>query len=268
MFILFQQATYAQISYQHYLNSSVQWTREFSAPYYGLLQNFSINGDTSINGINYWNVHVKYRINNNGSITNGEYDYMGLREDSMKHFYILVYGYSADSLWYNFNLQPTDSFWGQPITGVDTVNFDGEIRKRYTNANHYQLVEGVGIMERSTSFNITDRTLCFFKDTAIYQLFPGFSYCGIISGLKQKDTEVRYVELFPNPTNKIIHVILPDDFTEDSEFVLSNCLGEIIERNKASRNFEIDLNNQANGVYFLKLSNENKTAVGKILKSD
>ncbi len=268
LLILFQLAGYSQITYQHYLNSSVQWTREFSAPYYGLLQNFSIIGDTTINATKYWNVHEKYRANNNGAITYGERDYMGLREDSLKHFYIFVYGYSSDSLWYNFNLQPTDSFWGQSITTIDTVNFDGEMRQRFTNANHFQLVEGIGVMDRSTSINITDHTLCFFKDTATYQLFSGFTYCGIISGIEESNNDVSRLNLYPNPAKNIIHIALPDDFAEEAELILQNSLGEVMQHKKVNRNFETDISNYPNGIYYLKLSTGNKTAVAKILKSD
>lgn len=74
------------------------------------------------------------------------------------------------------------------------------------------------------------------------------------------------VEVFPNPANSFVQI---KSEIKLSSYSLFNSIGQIVSENQVAGNqTSIDLNSLANGVYFLKLANENQFKTIKLIKSN
>ena len=81
------------------------------------------------------------------------------------------------------------------------------------------------------------------------------------AGLDEENDYGSEINIFPNPSNGIIH--LNEDFASNNEFeiIVSNSLGKIIFEEMNSK--VIDLSNFCNGIYYITVKTEDKTMVNK-----
>ena len=71
------------------------------------------------------------------------------------------------------------------------------------------------------------------------------------------------INIYPNPTSAIINVLVAS--TENTEIVVLNMVGEVVYNNNHVLNVnKIDISNQANGVYFVKVKSGNQVITKKI----
>lgn len=132
--------------------------------YYSYTNRYTIDGDTTIGGVQYAKIHLKYKYEegaDQGQWCNESvnyYDnYFGAIRESGKKLYVIPY-YSADSaeyLAYDFNLtvgdtvpSPTDLgvsvASNRIITSIDSVLVFGTYRKRYLITPYRFIIEGIG----------------------------------------------------------------------------------------------------------------------------
>lgn len=94
------------------------------------------------------------------------------------------------------------------------------------------------------------------EDIFIHKMNQGST--GIHEGLSS-----RFLNIYPNPTNGAFHFEL-DSY---SQIVIVNVLGEeLLNEKRNSGRQTIDLQNQPNGIYFVKIIQEGKQYVTKIIK--
>ena len=72
------------------------------------------------------------------------------------------------------------------------------------------------------------------------------------------------INIYPNPTSAIINVLVAS--TENTEIVVLNVVGEVVYNNNHVLNVnKIDMSNQANGVYFVKVKSGNQVTTKKVI---
>ncbi|WP_236721542.1 T9SS type A sorting domain-containing protein, partial [Trichormus sp. NMC-1] len=79
--------------------------------------------------------------------------------------------------------------------------------------------------------------------------------------------------LYPNPSNGICNVIMPVDLMLEAELLLSinTSDGRLIKQYEIipfDGNYEIDISNLSNGIYYLSLKSKNQFYYGKLMKSE
>jgi hypothetical protein len=71
------------------------------------------------------------------------------------------------------------------------------------------------------------------------------------------------INVYPNPSNGIFHI----ELNTDSKVSITNTLGQtIVNENLHSGKHELDIYNQANGIYFVKVVQNNNQQIIKIIK--
>jgi hypothetical protein len=67
------------------------------------------------------------------------------------------------------------------------------------------------------------------------------------------------VSIYPNPSSGIVNIKLPEDLKINNGFIqIFNTTGQLILRNNMSRNnFELDLTDLTNGLYYLEIAGDN-----------
>jgi photosystem II stability/assembly factor-like uncharacterized protein len=84
---------------------------------------------------------------------------------------------------------------------------------------------------------------------------------GAITGISSLETKSKEVEIYPNPGNGIFHLNYPEASKGNLE--VYNLIGEKLKQEKVSN--DLDLSAYPKGVYFVKISTENKTITQKIV---
>ena len=73
------------------------------------------------------------------------------------------------------------------------------------------------------------------------------------------------VEVFPNPFRKDFNIQINSN--DETEFSLFNSMGEkIMTKNLDSKSTSLDLSSYASGIYFYKLTSDQRTMSGKVIK--
>lgn len=81
------------------------------------------------------------------------------------------------------------------------------------------------------------------------------------------DMNSQFYKVYPNPTTGIVSVEITGRTGEKTEILVMNLVGaeifrkEMIDANK----FQIDLSNQNSGVYLLKINNDNRQYISKLV---
>jgi len=96
----------------------------------------------------------------------------------------------------------------------------------------------------------------FCMDNLIYNAFVS------VSELVESD-----IQLFPNPTQNVVNVKLPTQFTEGTLRLIDVTGREIMNTNISGTNrFELDLSKEKNGVYFAVISINDQVITKRIIK--
>ena len=84
--------------------------------------------------------------------------------------------------------------------------------------------------------------------------------------IKQIESEISTLDIFPNPTNGI--VTIQDSFKDEFRSVsLYNSLGsKVISKNYNSNNYKIDITDLPNGVYMLVITTDTGIQKQQIIK--
>lgn len=91
--------------------------------------------------------------------------------------------------------------------------------------------------------------------------------CDIATGVSSHTGNFNDVNVFPNPSTGLVNVMMPTN-TSNFNVVVYNVVGEQITNRTVNSNFaKIDLNNQPNGVYFIKVTSNGEVTTKKVLLS-
>ena len=125
--------------------------------------------------------------------------------------------------------------------------------------------EGVTIL----SFDYYYRVKAVFGDSSsVYSNEAHLSPATATSDLLNKST----VQISPNPTNGSVNVFIKNEFIGNMEATVFNALGQQmswqinINKNRPDIQFELDLNNFSNGIYFIKITQEEAVGAFRVLK--
>lgn len=100
-----------------------------------------------------------------------------------------------------------------------------------------------------------------------YKGTVGAVICDASTGILSHNLQITEVKVLPNPTTGLVSVIMP---TEVSNFTVAvyNMIGEQVISNVINSNYaKLDLNNQPNGVYFVKVTSNGNVTTKKIILS-
>ncbi len=189
VFVLFVCCTAFSQQYVPFPTENAEWNVRNSTYYYGYdittysVGNYSLRGDTLINGILYKKV-----CKNLGSIDFPQYlGIGGLREEDKKIYYIggfygNPYGVrgqkidklkecspsvntfdNAEMLLYDFNAKIGDivrmGYYVDELMSIDSVKIGDSFRRRY-NFNSEQIIEGIGSVKKGLLGNLIQMTSC------------------------------------------------------------------------------------------------------------
>ncbi len=113
------------------------------------------------------------------------------------------------------------------------------------------------------------------SDSRVYTVEAGTNGCTafaepeVITGI---DHDVFVViEIFPNPVSEVIHIDFDHSNAEVLDVYILDMNGKIIyetelKRSESGYNFELNVSNYRSGVYFLKMTDEDKIFSGKFVK--
>ncbi len=83
----------------------------------------------------------------------------------------------------------------------------------------------------------------------------------------QENSTVANFNIYPNPTNGLIHIDLGENDLKNAEIEVIDLLGKIQKHQKVmNAKFTLNLNSYAQGIYLIKFSNTNGSRVYKVIK--
>ncbi|MCK5775485.1 MAG: T9SS type A sorting domain-containing protein, partial [Bacteroidales bacterium] len=74
------------------------------------------------------------------------------------------------------------------------------------------------------------------------------------------------IAVYPNPSSHVFHISIPQEYDENTDYLMTNIYGEIMQRGKLIQGTNsIDVSGLANGNYFLRISMGDRNYVKKIV---
>ena len=226
---------------------------------------------TTINNHTYSCLLFNHNLQN--SVVDGVYAY--LRNDSLDRTYILLRDDSVERLLYDFALPIGDTIYDGTNYMVVESKFDSTIQgivreccavrySGYGYAYHHIWAQGIGNLSGPTfpyfyGFEGWNARVCrFAKDETVLYESSGYYKCDYLLG--NTTAEVQDFEMYPNPTNSGLKIIVPHSYIFLKVF---NTMGEKMFEDKAGDNYMLNVSSYSNGVYIVKLENANGKAIVK-----
>jgi len=238
---------------------------------------YKFNGDTTFGSFQYKKLYAA-----------AAYEYIktwsysdAMREDSNSRVYL--HTNSGDVLYYNFNLTKNDTFIFRGhkmfVDSVSTVSLnDNEKRKSIYFSDSIkcgdQWVAGIGSTHGLTyvgflgcEFPTPPPNLylsCFFENDTLNYPNTTINYCDQEAiGVNEIQNKKDIIRIFPNPAIDNITI----ETHQKSTMEILNIQGQtILQQQIQQGKTNIDISGLAKGVYILRLNNNDKTAVTKIVK--
>lgn len=74
------------------------------------------------------------------------------------------------------------------------------------------------------------------------------------------------IKAYPNPTNSDVEIHVPSEYIGD-ELLITNVFGEVIDQKHLNTSFiNINLNSEANGIYFIRINSKEGTLTTRVIK--
>jgi hypothetical protein len=253
-----------------------------------MLFQYSLQGDTTINGIAYRKLCQKI-----GTVDDPFYRRIGALREQDKKIYVVEpdLGYSNDEiLLYDFNKQVGDTLtiegWvNYIITGIDSIKIGNEFRKRYktTDYNHDipgYIIEGIGnvssglfeaIIPIPTGVYSAERTfICFSQNGETVYLNPAFTDCNgtVKTGLKDITATGETVKIYPNPAKDYVQFQFDYPNAQNTSVEIMDYTGREVETVPVQglSNYTLNLSSYSPGVYFVVVRSAEGSEVHKIIK--
>ncbi len=252
---------------------------------------FFVNGDSIVNE----KAYKKYFITNDSTLTSYAF-FALLREDTstLKVFVIPPTTYE-EKLLYDFSLSVGDSvtvfpaendnsYWyssvpaNPEIEQIDSVQIDGELRKRYkmTDKHNYMeseyWIEGIGSTYGifnsgfgSLHIMYIPHLLCFKQDGEIIYNDPLQNGCSgrYPDGIIEKNQN-DFVNIYPNPVDKLLFFESVAEIFEIRIFASSGIELDKFEPDNIA--YQINVTDYPSGIYYIKITGRNFTQNMKFIK--
>lgn len=245
-----------------------------------LTEIFAYTGDTVIHNQSYQKICSTY----DSSFSSG-WMYSGAIRGEADQIYAIFPYMENEGLLYDFSIETGDTiyiinawcFEPFPIVceSIDSVEINGSFRKKFTFENQYsQWIEGVGSLEGPLNTGMTNcifdvfcTLLCFHVDNNL-SYPPDANSCYLTNvGVTSKPLTDHF-RIYPNPGPGFINI----DFLNQGNFGLAdveiyNALGNLIYETNLSTEIrkQIDIHNQPDGLYLIRINIGNTVISRKIL---
>jgi hypothetical protein len=146
--------------------------------------------------------------------------------------------------------------------GIDTVTSSGSTLSAKTSGATYQWFRcpGYTIIPGATSQNFTATTTGAYAVVVSNGTCTDTSYCVAVTGTGLADPLANeLIKIYPNPAGKVVSVVLPYAAT-GVQLQISSISGQVVlqQDQLSGAAFSMDLSGLAPGMYFLKISEQDK----------
>lgn len=151
---------------------------------------------------------------------------------------------------------------GTEILLSDPAGLKANITKTLAAGTYYIEVDGVGFANPLNTGYSDYGSLGYFDISGTYP--EGTVSSVIINDIKDG------IEVYPNPINDIVSIIFTSARNNEvNEVIVTNVLGEVIYSNNSisEAKISIDLHNQSNGIYFVRVKSGDQISAKKIVLS-
>ena len=201
--------------------------------------------------------------------------YGAIRESGKKEYSLNATG-GGETLMFDFNVSVGDSIPAYSgmvrVTGIDSIMLSGVYHKRYlTNDTTYYVIEGVG-SSRGLFPDLNDggsdiAFYCFTDSLITYSPDPTIpcTYIypvGYTSAAGNINNTNAGIELYPVPTNDMLHILLPGNIY-GTQAIVTNILGQVVWQGVFDGKLDISVRSWPRGVYDLHLDSG---SIGHITK--
>jgi hypothetical protein len=278
--------SFAQNNYSHFPESNAVWSIWD--------RKITVNGDTTINGLQY-----KKYYNTDSNFSNPFY-LAALREDVTTQKVFAFYpNYNSERILYDFSAIIGDTVESQSfsvemnsdnqplafkVLEVDSISIFGNFHKRLKVKSLCESqpiedywVAGIGSVSAglfdagmygfcgAICFSAPPELLCFERDGNL--LFDNPTYDNCIEyplGTTELEQESG-VSIYPNPTSDILTITSKETIDNYSIYSINNQL--ILSKKNNSNFVEVSFINLPSGVYFVKITSSKGTILKKISKN-
>jgi hypothetical protein len=253
-----------------------------------LLLQYSLQGDTTINGIAY-----RKLCQNIGTVDDPFYEGIGGLREQDKKIYVVApeWDSSTDGVLYDFNKQVGDTLKineyaiNYIVTGIDSIKIGNEFRKRYKIKEDYSnipayIIEGIGNVSSGPFEAIipipTDiyrayrKFICFSQNGETVYLNPAFTDCNgtVKTGLKDITATGETVKIYPNPAKDYVQFQFDYPNAQNTSVEIMDYTGREVETVPVQglSNYTLNLSSYSPGVYFVVVRSAEGSEVHKIIK--
>lgn len=154
-----------------------------------------------------------------------------------------------------------------------TLNFTNPVLDDYslTSTSTSAINTGTNAGVTNTAYSLTpvnmyqSFTMALLPRTIISGVIDRGAYeYNPFTGMSTQTSEAGY-NVYPNPCNGNFYVQLPEDLKNDTRLELYNYTGELVMTRTMSSSGKIDCSSLENGIYFLRISNENGGLVKRLV---
>jgi hypothetical protein len=148
---------------------------------------------------------------------------------------------------------------GPPFQGTATISASGATTYTWNTA---ATTSSISVSPSVTTvYTVTGTDLNGCENMAV--ITQSVSACTGINGI---NIAVGAVSVYPNPNNGMFTVNIPD-FNSTTTITVVNVIGEtVLKQNVTSEKTQINLNDLSNGIYLVKIDNNQTTQIYKIIK--
>jgi hypothetical protein len=114
---------------------------------------------------------------------------------------------------------------------------------------------------------IKNRAYIYYDTYPVIQTNLVLNTINTLTSINNSDEEFGNTFLYPNPTTGKVYTHISEEFGSILKVEVYNYLGEIIDV-PVGNNYDIDLSNLENGIYFIVVSNNTKNVVSKVIKTE
>ncbi len=148
---------------------------------------------------------------------------------------------------------------GPPYQQTATLTATGATTYTWSTSTNGSIVAISPSVTTSYTVTGTDNNGC----TNTFVITQSVSTCANISELPTPNSELK---IFPNPNNGEFTISL-NKISNNTYAEIYNCLGQVVIRKPlAEANTKINLSEQANGIYFVRIVDENSSITIKLIK--
>jgi hypothetical protein len=268
------------------VDTTLEWSVLYGEYYpvntYERTEYFKIEGDSTINEINYKKVY-----NSRYPLYNWYFDDCFIREDTQRVY--LLDEYNQEKIIYDFSLDVGDTIRLQNMFNqendwivyeIDSIEIEGIFRKQiHLGLDGYccddKWIEGIGsILGLTTSGNIVydfaTQLLCAKRDSQIIYSNPDYDTCYIyyvyeFNGIRDVNTQTNK-QLFKLSQNPVFNELLIYSDLEIYEYQLFDISGRLINSGQLHKNSIIDINKLTKGFYIMVLYTKKNRIIAKMIK--